>query len=55
MAHDAEKLSLKVEENRRVDKKYPWEPDTDDFDEVKVEEKLSLKDIIIIRHDSRFR
>ena len=33
MDYDAQKLSEKVCEEKHKNKKYPWEPDSEDFDD----------------------
>ena len=51
MENDALKLSEKVKEDQRTKKKYPWEPDETEFDELE-EQSISIKEILMFSHNS---
>lgn len=55
MDYDAQMLSKKVQDQKISKKKYRWESDSEDFDEVKQEESFDIQDYIIISNTSKFR
>ena len=55
MEYDANKLSEKVNEEKIKTKKYPWEPDDEDFDIMQEEEKFSFKEILMFNYNSKTR
>lgn len=55
MEYDAHKLSEKVDNEKLDGKKYPWEPDENEFDDFDEDDEIDWKTILLFRHSSKAR